>query len=182
MKTQFYTAASLDGFIADPNDSLDWLLQFEMTDDYPDFISEVGALAMGSATYEWLLNNLSRSNEDIQTSWPYKQPTWVFSSRTLPDIPGVELYFVNGDVGLIHKEMVVAADGKNIWLVGGGELVGQFHDQGLLDELIVTVAPVTLSRGKPLLPRVIADPPLKLLSARPIGEVFVQIRYEVQRK
>ena len=51
--------------------------------------------------------------------------------------------------------MVEAAGGKNVWLVGGGELVGQFYDHGLLDELIVTIASVTLGAGAPLLPRAI---------------------------
>src|SRR5687767_15044452 len=62
MKTQYYTATSLDGFIADPQNSLDWLLQFGMTDDYPDFIRGVGALAMGSTTYEWIRADLARSD------------------------------------------------------------------------------------------------------------------------
>ena len=57
MKTQYYTASSLDGFIADPNDSLEWLFPLGDIEDtsYPTFIEDVGALAMGSATYEWIL-------------------------------------------------------------------------------------------------------------------------------
>jgi dihydrofolate reductase len=66
-----------------------------------------------------------------------------------------------------------------VWLVGGGELVGQFHDAGLLDELIVQVCSVTLGAGKPLLPRFIAFPPLRLVSARSIGPGFAELRYEV---
>ena len=54
--------------------------------------------------------------------------------------------------------MCAAAQGKNIWLVGGGDLVGQFYDAGLLDEVIVQVGSVTLGAGKPLLPRKIAFP------------------------
>ena len=177
MKTQYYTAASLDGFIADPQNALDWLLQFDMTDDYPDFIREVGALAMGSTTYEWILADLARSEQ----RWPYEQPTWVFTSRSLPPVPGTDIRFVSGDVHPVHEQMVTAAGGKNVWLVGGGELVGQFHDHGLLDELIVTVASVTLGGGAPLLPRAITKPPLRLLSARTYGDAFVQLRYEVPR-
>jgi dihydrofolate reductase len=77
--------------------------------------------------------------------------------------------------------MAAAAGGKGIWLVGGGELVGQFHDHGLLDELIVTVASVTLGGGAPLLPRRISHPPLRLTSAKQLGDAFVQLRYEVPR-
>ena len=75
-----------------------------------------------------------------------------------------------------------AADGKNIWLVGGGELGGQFHDHGLLDELIIQVSSVLLEAGMPLLPRNIVDPPLRLLSATTFGESFAELRYAVPRR
>ena len=177
MKTQYYVASSLDGFIADPHHSLDWLLQFGMTDDYPGFIREVGAVAMGSATYEWILADLERSGQP----WPYEQPAWVFTSRDLPTPPGADIRFVRGDVRPVHEQMAEAAAGKNLWLIGGGELVGQFHDHGLLDELIVTVAPVTLGAGVPLLPRAITTPPLQLISVQQHSESFVQLRYEISR-
>lgn len=182
-KTQYYTATSLDGFIADPANSLDWLFQFGEggNDDYADFIAQVGALAMGSTTYEWVLEHL-QSDPNGPQPWPYTLPAWVFSSRTLPAIDGADLRFVRGDVGPVYREMVAAAQGKNLWLVGGGELVGQFHDQGLLDELILSVAPVTLGAGAPLLPRAIITPPLRLVSSTTVGGSFVQLRYEVQRE
>ena len=182
-KTQYYTATSLDGFIADPDHSLDWLFQFSesATDDYGDFIAAVGAIAMGSSTYEWLLRHMTGPQADHPQPWPYQQPTWVFTSRTLPGIHGADLRFVRGDVGVVHAEMVAAAQGKNVWIVGGGDLVGQFHDRGLLDELIVTIASVTLGAGKPLLPRPIITPPLRLVSVRQFGSAFAQLRYEVQR-
>ena len=75
--------------------------------------------------------------------------------------------------------MRAAAGTKNVWLVGGGDLVGQFHDAGLLDEVIVQVGSVTLGKGKPLLPRFIAFPPLQLVSARAIGPGFAELRYKV---
>jgi dihydrofolate reductase len=184
MKTIYYTAATLDGFIADPNHSLDWLFQFgdgEMTEDYPEFIAQVGALAMGPSTYEWILRHLLGPDADAPQAWPYEQPTWVFTSRSLPGVDGADIRFVKGDVGPVHAAMVEAAQGKNVWLVGGGELVGQFHDQGLLDELIVTIASVTIGAGKPLLPRLISRPPLRLLSAHAVGEAFVQLHYAVPR-
>jgi hypothetical protein len=66
MKTQYYTASSLDGFIAGPDNCLDWLMQFGNVEgtSYPDFIRDVGALAMGSATYEWLLWHEIRPESD----------------------------------------------------------------------------------------------------------------------
>lgn len=174
MKTQYYTASSLDGFLADSDNSLDWLFQFGDVSEtsYPQFLSEVGAIAMGSTTYTWILNH---------QGWPYEQPAWVFSSRRLPKADGANIQFVSGSVQSAHTEMAKVAGGKNLWVAGGGDLAGQFYDAGLLDEIIVTLAPVTLGSGAPLLPRAITNPPLKLLSATPYGTVFVELRYQVCR-
>jgi dihydrofolate reductase len=183
MKTQYYTATSLDGFIADPQNSLEWLFQFGEPENssYPNFIREVGTLAMGSTTYEWILNHRSNEGADRPQAWAYEQPTWVFTSRTLPTIPGADVRFVKGDVRPVHQEMAAVAGDRNIWLVGGGDLVGQFHDQGLLDEIIVQIASVTLGSGAPLLPRKIVTPPLKLLSTTMYGNAFAELHYEVPR-
>ena len=183
MKTQYYTATSLDGFIADAQNSIDWLMQFADPEDgsYPDFIRDVGAIAMGSTTYEWVLNNHVRPGTENAQPWMYEQPTWIFTTRDLPRIEGADIRFVRGDVRPVHEQMVAAAGGKNVWIVGGGELAGQFHDHGLLDELIVTIAAVTLGGGAPLLPRRITTPPLRLTAVRRFGEAFVELRYEVGR-
>ena len=93
--------------------------------------------------------------------------------------PGADLRFVQGDVRPVHEQVRAAASEKNIWLGGGGELMGQFHDAALLDELIVQVGSVTLGSGKPLLPRQITSPPLRLISARRTGPGFAELRYEV---
>lgn len=186
MKTQYYAATSLDGYIAAPGDDLGWLMQFGDGEpgeesSYPAFIKEVGALAMGSATYEWVLRHHVRPPTGEPKPWPYERPTWVFSRRDLPGVEGADLRFVRGDVRPVHRAMVEAAGGKNVWLVGGGELVGRFHDHGLLDELIIQVAPVTLGAGAPLLPRVIAKPPLRLTAVTSFGGTFAELRYEVPR-
>ncbi|MGQ0546989.1 MAG: dihydrofolate reductase family protein [Betaproteobacteria bacterium] len=183
MKTQYYTAASLDGFIADPAHSLDWLFQFgvQETADFPGFLADVGALAMGSSTYEWLRKHLIEPSADQARAWPYKQPAWIFTTRSLRSVPGADIRFVRGDVVPVHQAMRAAAGGKNIWLVGGGDLVGQFHDRGLLDELIVTIAPVTLGAGKLLLPRAIVKPPLQLFGIQLHGP-FIQLRNRVSRE
>ena len=180
MKTQYYTAASLDGFIADSGNSLDWLFQFGDVEDgsYPDFIRKVGAIAMGSTTYQWILNHHINHGADRPQAWAYQQPTWVFTSRILPAVKGADIRFVKGDVRPVHHAMRAAAGDRNIWLVGGGDLVGQFHDQGLLDEVIVQIASVTLASGAPLLPRRIVTPPLKLLSVSLHGDAFAELRYE----
>jgi dihydrofolate reductase len=181
MKTQYYTATSLDGYIADANHSLEWLFQFGDPENgsYPGFIQEVGAIALGSTTYEWILNH--PGPDPAQPAWSYTQPAWVFTTRPLPTIPDADIRFVRGDVRPVHEEMRAIAQDKTIWIVGGGDLAGQFYDHGLLDEIIVTIASVTLGSGAPLLPRRITTPPLQLMSATTYGTAFAELRYAVQR-
>ena len=164
MKTQYYTATSINGYFADEDDSLEWLFQFGQVeqiegvkDDYPRFIEQVGAVAMGSTTYEWIVEHEHLLEEPEK--WPYEVPVWVFSSRELPRVDSASVRFVQGDVAPVHAQMVEAADGKNVWLVGGGDLVGQFYDNDLLDEIILSVAHVMLSSGAPLFPHRITTPP-----------------------
>lgn len=183
MKTQYYTATSLDGFIATEDDSLDWL--FPLGDlgqsSYPEFIADVGALAMGSTTYEWMLRNADKVIDTVGSAWPYSQPTWIFSSRTLPLIESADIRFVSGNVREVHNAMRAVVGDKNIWVVGGGDLAGQFFDAGLLDELIIQVGSVTLGRGKSLFPRRVLSPVLQLVAVRQMGADMVELRYAVQR-
>lgn len=148
-KTQYYVAASVDGFITDREGSLDWLMQFgfeEFDEGYRRFLAEVGVVVMGSGTYEWLL----REGE----SWAYpQQQCWVLSSRELPLMAdGEGIRFASAPVGELHPLWVEAADGKNIWIVGGGSVAAQVADAGLLDEIILSTMPVVLGAGTPLLP------------------------------
>jgi dihydrofolate reductase len=182
MKTQYYTATSLDGFIATEDDSLDWLFPLGDINDtsYPRFIAEVGALAMGSATYEWMLRHAGVVADQNGSPWPYTQPTWVFSHRQLPAIAGADIRFVRGDVASVHADMARAAGSKNIWIVGGGDLAGQFYDACLLDEAFIQVGSVTLGKGKPLFPRRVTKA-WKLLSVRQVGAGFAELHYELPR-
>jgi dihydrofolate reductase len=137
----------------------------------------VGALAMGSSTYEWIIEHEFADKDPADWKWPYDLPCWVFTSRELQAVPGAQIEFVSGDVTPVHAQMVGAASGKNVWIVGGGDLVGQFADAGLLDEVIVYIAPVTLGAGKPLLARRVE---LKLEETGRNGD-FVAARYSVVR-
>ncbi|MBL8521683.1 MAG: dihydrofolate reductase family protein [Betaproteobacteria bacterium] len=179
MKTRYYTAASLDGFIATRDHSLEWLFPLGDIADtsYPEFIRGVGALAMGASTYQWMLDHVVAGG----APWPYAQPAWVFTHRPLPAVPGAPIHFVQGDVRLVHAAMDAAAGGRSGWIVGGGDLVGQFHDAGLLDEIIVQVGSVTLGAGQPLLPRAIVSPPLVLTAVRHVGPGFAELHYTVPR-
>lgn len=183
MRTVYYTASSLDGFIADERHAIDWLMQFpdDGNSSYPEFIARIGALCMGAHTYEWMWRHHIGPEAAEPMAWPYAQPTWIFSSRDLPRRPDSDVRFARGDVRAVHAEMAAAAAGKDVWVVGGGDLAGQFHEAGLLDEIIVTMVPVTLGRGMPLLPRRITSPPLQLVSVRQMGPAFVQLHYHVPR-
>jgi dihydrofolate reductase len=147
--TVYYTATSLDGFIADAQNSLEWLFRQDQDEagplNYDEFFTRIGAAVMGSTTYEWILRHEGGR-------WPYQLPAWVMTSRDLPKVDG-DVRFARGDVRSVHEAMIAAAGGKDLWVVGGGDLAGQFADAGLLDEMIVYLAPVTLGKGAPLLPR-----------------------------
>lgn len=151
MTTTFYTATSLDGFIADPDDSLDWLFTRKQDTggplNYDDFIKDIGAIAMGRTTYEWVLDY-----EGPDITWPYSMPAWVFTHHELARVEG-DIRFTQDDVASVHAQMLEAAGGKDLWVVGGGDLAGQFADAGLLDDVIVYIAPVFLGAGAPLFPR-----------------------------
>jgi len=179
--TQYYTATTLDGFIADPDDSLEWLFTRQQDHDgplnYGAFIAEVGALAMGSTTYDWIFDHELADKPPSDWKWPYDSPCWVFTHRDLRAVPGANVTFTSEDVASVHERMLAAAGGKNVWIAGGGDLVGQFADSGLLDEVIVYVAPVTIGAGKPLLPRHVE---LRLEETARNGD-FVCSRYSVVR-
>lgn len=179
--TQYYTATALDGFIADADNSLDWLFTRARDErgpqSYERFIGHVGALAMGSTTYEWILDHEFSGKPPAEWKWPYEIPCWVFTTRQLPVVPNAPIEFVRGDVAPVHERMVGAAEGRNVWVVGGGDLVGQFAEAGLLDEVIVSIAPVTLGAGAPLLPRRLE---LRLEEVGRNGD-FVTARFSVVR-
>ena len=181
-RTRYFTAMSLDGYLADEAGSLDWLLSLHSEAEdlvIGDFLADVGALAMGATTYEWLLGHepvLERPQ--LWHEWYGDRPTWVFTHRELPRIPGADVRFVAGDVVPVPREMAVAAGERDVWLVGGGELAGAFADAGLIDELVLSVAPVLLAGGAPLLPRRL-EGRLHLTGARVAG-AFAELRYTVQ--
>jgi dihydrofolate reductase len=183
--TQYYTATSLDGYIADEHNSLDWLFEVDRDGDgaehsFAAFFADVGAMAMGATTYEWVLDHERVLEEPEKWSgWYGDTPCWVFTHRTLPTVPGATVFFVHGDVAPVHASMTEAAGGKNVWLVGGGELVGQFADQRLLDEIIVGVAPVTLGGGAPLLPRRLTASQLELVDVSRDRQ-FARLTYRVR--
>lgn len=174
VRTIFYTATTLDGYLADDKNSLDWLFVQDHDSDgpmgYTEFIGNVGAIAMGATTYEWLVDHITTTGEP----WSYSVPCWVFTHRDLPLVDdGIRL--TQDPVEAIHAEMSAAAGDRDLWVVGGGDLACQFAERGLLDELMLMIAPVTLGSGAPLFPRPFD---LRLLEHDRNG-AFLCARYEV---
>lgn len=183
--TQYYVAQSLDGYIAESDGGLDWLLGYggeskgdasRATDGgYDEFFAGVGAVTMGSATYEFILS-------EVNGGWPYEGiPSWVFTSRSLPVPEGVDLRFANERVGEAHGEMLEAAGERNLWVVGGGDLASQFAEEGLLDELLVTVVPVVLGDGLPTFARRLEGEQLRLTGSRSFRNGMTELRYDFVR-
>jgi dihydrofolate reductase len=179
----FYTAATLNGFLADEENSLDWLFVVDQagSDVVVEFMERVGVFIEGSTTYEWALNH--DGILDAPEKWQEfygDRPTFVFTSRDLPRPEGADVRFVSGPVPPLVDELRALAGEKDVWIVGGGDLVGQFFDAGVLDEIIVSVAPVTLTGGAPLLPRRIESDRLRLVSVEQHGQ-FAHLTYSVRR-
>jgi dihydrofolate reductase len=149
MSTIYFTGSSLDGFIVDERDSLDWLMSRDIDPGgpfgYQAFSESVGALVMGATTYEWVINQ-------ERGEWMYTQPTWVLTHRPEIVVPGQPVISFSGDVTELHPLLVEAAGYKDVWIVGGGDAAAQFVQAGLVDELVVTYAPCTLGEGGRLLP------------------------------
>jgi dihydrofolate reductase len=183
---RYYCGVSLDGYIAEADDSLDWLLgyegSFEDADSterrggYESFYEGIGALVSGSVTYEWVLDHVDE--------WPYGgKPTWVLSSRELPRPEGddVDVRIVEASVRELVDEMRDAAGERDVWVVGGGNVASQFADEGLLDTVEVTVVPVVLGAGKPLFDRRLRGGPMQLLGAETHSSGMVGLRYQIRR-
>lgn len=174
-RTIYWTATSLDGFIADDDHSLEWLFEVPRGPNHPDrfsgFFEGVGAVVMGSTTFEWVVRHEGmRDDPDRWETAFADRPVWVFTSREIEPLPGGRnVTFVRGDVRPVHADAVAAAGDRDVWLTGGGDLVGQFDDAGLLDAIQVDIQPVVLGSGAPLLPRRITSRRLELDSLERIG-------------
>ena len=170
----YYTATTLDGYIADERDSLAWLFEQETAEGgpagYDEFIAGIGAMVMGATTYTWIGDHMTRTGE----AWSYDIPCWVFTHREHGPL-GDDIRFVSGDVGQHVEAINESAGDRGVWVVGGGDLAGQFADLGRLDRVVVSIAPVTLGSGRPLFPR---RHDLRLVETGRSGD-FVVATYDV---
>jgi dihydrofolate reductase len=151
MATIYYTASTLDGFIATPDHSLEWLLSRDIDEagpmHYNAFRERIGASIMGATTCQWVLDH-----DDSDQPWG-TLPNFVMTHRDFAPLAGTT--FTQAPIADVHAQAVEVAGDKDVWVVGGGELVGQFHDLGLIDEVWIQYAPCTLGAGAPVLPRAV---------------------------
>ncbi|WP_415854348.1 dihydrofolate reductase family protein [Sinomonas sp. G460-2] len=143
----YYVGSSLDGYIAQDGGGLAWLEKFNgvegLGESYRSFEEGVGCVVMGGDTYEWI-------REHHPGEWSYRVPCWVFSHHELSADDGADVVIVRGDVAEFAEELRRDAGEKDVYIVGGGDLAGQFLAAGLLDRIVVTYVPAVLGGGVPL--------------------------------
>lgn len=168
-----YIAATLDGFIASRDGGIDWLKPFEQaSEDYgfSAFYARVGAVIIGGNTYRQALGF---------GEWPYPGvTTWVATRRALAGErhPGADVRAFAGDMSdlaaLARRETA-----KDIWLVGGAQLVTAFVNQGLMDEYIISIVPLILGEGIPLFAGISRQTTLRLVATRGYAGGIAQVTY-----
>ncbi len=181
---RYYAAQSLDGYIAEADHTLGWLLQHDeraaptgpevaavpVAGAYERFLDEVGALLVGARTYEWVLAEAG--------GWDYALPTWVLSHRDLPVPQGADVRVVAVPAPQAARAALDAAGGRDVWVIGGGPVAQDLADAGLLHTLEVTVVPVVLGSGVPLLAGRLAGP-LALTGVTAFTNGMVHLTYRV---
>ncbi len=175
-KIILYIAASLDGFIARKNGDISWLHPFENKGEdygYDKFYKNVGALIMGSKTYRQAL---------MFGEWPFGDtPVFVLTCSPVGKKSVQNIVFYSGTLPKLIKQIKSKIKSrKNIWLVGGSQVVAAFMNEGLLNELMLFVVPVLLKSGIPLFSGITKDIRLALVSSRAYSTGIVKIHYEVK--
>lgn len=172
-KLVLFIATSIDGYIATKNESLEWLFKVEGEGDngYSEFYDTVDTILMGRKTYDWILNQETEG-------FPYSnKECYVFSRSVKGENKNVE--FVNEDIASFTNKLK-KEKGKNIWIVGGGELLHSFIKEKLVDEMILTIAPTLIGTGISLFKEDNYLLDLSLKGIRRFNQ-FVELHYEVKR-
>jgi dihydrofolate reductase len=144
-RVKLYIACTLDGFIAREDGSIDWLTEYENNSEtdygYSEFYESIGTVLMGRKTYEQVLGF---------GFWPYKETkTYVFTRQKEPLRREDNVEFFSGDIGEFVRQLKENAE-KDIWIVGGSQLIKVFLEKNLVDDFIVFVVPIILGSGIPL--------------------------------
>ncbi|BCN30016.1 dihydrofolate reductase family protein [Anaeromicropila herbilytica] len=173
-KLVLYIASSLDGYIATDEHNLDWLFNVEGEGDngYSAFYETVDTILIGRITYDWIM-------EYEKGVFPYKGKECYVFTRTKQD-DNEYVKYISEDVVQFTK-VLKNKKGKNIWLLGGGDLFHTFIKEKLVDEIIVTIAPVLLGKGIPLFRDNSFQTLLSLKSTNRFNQ-FVELHYEVVKK
>lgn len=167
-----YIATSLDGYIASEDESLEWLFNVEGEGDngYSEFYETVDTVLMGNKTYDWIIRHETRG-------FPYKnKECYVFTRSSIEDTEDVK--FINDNVVSVTNKLR-NQEGRNIWIVGGGELLQCFMKEKLVDEIILTVAPTIIGKGIPLFKIGDYQLELTLIGTRNFNQ-FVELHYSVK--
>lgn len=178
-KIVLYIATSIDGYIARKDGSIDWLedpkYALENEDyGYYDFMKTIDTTLMGNSTYQQVLG--------FDMPFPYQETTnYVFTKTPKKkNEPFVE--FFSGNIPEFIKTLK-QKEGKDIWLIGGGKLNTVFLDNGLIDEIILSIIPITLGEGITLFVGAKKlDSQFKLVSSKAYDNSFVQLHYVKQEE
>ena len=172
-KIVLYIAQSLDGYIARKDDTLDWLFKAEGEGDngYSVFYDTIDTILIGRRTYDWIMDH-------EKDKFPYENKScYVFSRSKHQDFGNVQ--FVSEDVATFTNRLK-AQDGKDIWIVGGGELLLSFIKEKLIDELYITIAPTIIGSGIPLFLEENYELDLILQDVRRYNQ-FAELHYTVKK-
>jgi dihydrofolate reductase len=168
-------ATSADGYVARPDGNLDWLTSRPAPKDFygiPKFLHSIDAKILGRKTFDLSMKLGAHFSTD--------NLHYVFSRKAPPASAPAGVQFVTESVRAFAERLRKQA-GKNIWLMGGGEIIASFLDEGAIDEFIISVVPIFIGEGIPLIAPRHCEIPLRLLSVRRFRDGVVQLHYKVQQ-
>jgi dihydrofolate reductase len=170
-KIKLYIASSLDGYIASEGDGIDWLF----TDEdygYAKFYDSIDTILVGRKTYDQSLKF---------DEYPYKgKKVYVFTRRTDRNKNAHYVEYINADIPSFVRGLLLQSVGKDIWLLGGGEIVSILLNADLIDEIILSIHPIILGgKGIPLFSNIKKQVKLQLLESIPFGSGLVQLCYGI---
>lgn len=176
---KYYVGASIDGFIADRNGSVQWFspyaAQSGVKKHFDEFFETVGAVVIGGKTYE----NIVRDVTEGSLEWAFgDKPVWIFTHHELPTLPGADLTFIRGEVSFWSRDIARSAGVGDVWVVGGADLAGAFVEAEALDELLLVTVPEVLGGGANIFGRGVSAQ-LSALSTLELGSDIFLSRYAI---
>ena len=168
-------ATSADGYVARPDGNLDWLTERPAPKGFyglPEFERSIDAKILGRKTFDRSL--------ELGARFGAGAVHYVFSRQRPPASLPAGVHFVTESIGAFAEHLRRQA-GKNAWMMGGGEIIGSFLDEGAIDEFIINLMPTFIGEGIPLLAPRHREVSLRLLGVQQFPNGVVQLHYEVQR-